>query len=439
MASVIRNSSIENLFAPPEVRPDSRQSRSGVEQSFSDVLERAEPVQGEGRGSAQVQAVDRDTPEASGAADTSVGEDGAPQRDGEDAAPAKSTEQASDAGEAHAEAGGGEASDEAARDEGESASDVLNELALALSGGVSEQKPGVKEAQAESAQAGLGSKPVESPVASKIAGAAVEGGAVAVEQGVEKPSVVKTQPGAPLAAQAEANAPAVSAQTPSQSQDKSAGEQPANSAAGNALAGDAVKAGVGQNLSGAFELPRELQAVVDTAGTRDTGAKVSASQQVSAEQRAQSDQEALNTARLHRGLASAVKQNGGAVTLRLTPPEIGTVRIELQMSGTTLSAAFHTETASAMSLINRQLDQLRTSLETQGLNVDKVTVQTMPGAQNQADAGQQQDGERQNNNGRSGHPGSQRDRGGDPESDDRSREKPNSFNHHLDDASSDAE
>ncbi len=47
------------------------------------------------------------------------------------------------------------------------------------------------------------------------------------------------------------------------------------------------------------------------------------------------------------GLQNAVQQRGGAVTLRLTPPEMGTVRIQLQIQSGTVNAQFHTETESA--------------------------------------------------------------------------------------------
>jgi len=89
------------------------------------------------------------------------------------------------------------------------------------------------------------------------------------------------------------------------------------------------------------------------------------------------DNTQLNTARIARGLQNAVQQKGGAVTLRLTPPEMGTVRIQLQIHNGTVNAQFHAETESTRSLLNQQISQLRTSLEHQGLSVDRLSVQTM--------------------------------------------------------------
>lgn len=94
-------------------------------------------------------------------------------------------------------------------------------------------------------------------------------------------------------------------------------------------------------------------------------------------QLAQGDSDAVNTARITRGLANAVQQNGGAVTLRLTPPEMGTVRIQMQITGASVSASFHAESASAQTLLTQQLAQLRTSLESQGMNVDRLSVQPL--------------------------------------------------------------
>lgn len=95
------------------------------------------------------------------------------------------------------------------------------------------------------------------------------------------------------------------------------------------------------------------------------------------EHAARAEHDALNAARLARGLQSAVNQRGGAVTLRLTPPELGTVRVQMQVQASRVSVQFHAETPQAASLLAQQLGQLRTTLEGQGLQVDRIAVQTM--------------------------------------------------------------
>ena len=109
----------------------------------------------------------------------------------------------------------------------------------------------------------------------------------------------------------------------------------------------------------------------------------------------ESDTDALNTARLNRGLNSAVSQKGGNVTLRLTPPELGTVRIQLNLQGTSVTAQFHAETESARTLLTQQLAQLKTNLEGQGLSVEKIGVQSMAGPTNASNTSQQQSASQQ--------------------------------------------
>lgn len=114
--------------------------------------------------------------------------------------------------------------------------------------------------------------------------------------------------------------------------------------------------------------------------TTPTAQSVDASRQVQAQAQAAlntSDNDSLNTARITRGLANAVQQRGGAVTLRLTPPEMGTVRIQMQITGTSISASFHAESSSAQTLLTNQLAQLRSALESKGMSVDRLTVQPL--------------------------------------------------------------
>jgi len=106
----------------------------------------------------------------------------------------------------------------------------------------------------------------------------------------------------------------------------------------------------------------------------------------------------LNAARMARGLQNAVHQRGGGMTLRLTPPEMGTVRIQMQITGTNVQAQLHTETESARTMLNQQIGQLRSVLEGQGLSVDRLSVQQMSSSnsasQSQTHAQQQgQDGQ----------------------------------------------
>ncbi|MCX5661142.1 MAG: flagellar hook-length control protein FliK [Planctomycetota bacterium] len=96
-----------------------------------------------------------------------------------------------------------------------------------------------------------------------------------------------------------------------------------------------------------------------------------------------------NVARVARGLQTAVQQNGGAVTLRLDPPEMGVVRVLMEVRDGVTSVQFRTEKESAGVLLNQHMDSLRESLQRQGLSVERIDVQLMPKSQPADAPGQQ--------------------------------------------------
>ena len=83
-----------------------------------------------------------------------------------------------------------------------------------------------------------------------------------------------------------------------------------------------------------------------------------------------------NLARIARGLQSAISQNGGAVTLRLHPPELGAVRIEVEIHDGVVRAQFQAQNESVRALLMHQLQNLRQALQGHGLVVDRLDVQT---------------------------------------------------------------
>jgi len=172
--------------------------------------------------------------------------------------------------------------------------------------------------------------------------------------------------------------------------------------AGGSLAGQAAFADLSNILTPVSSLPN-VAGAPETANPLLLGASASPGGNATASAAltptlsvdAGGDTDAINAARLMRGLNSAVNQQGGQITLRLTPPDVGTVRIQLQLQGTTVSAQFHAATESARTLLTQQLSQLRSTLEAQGLQVDKLSVQVMSpnnssGLQQQSSDSQQQ-------------------------------------------------
>ncbi len=80
-----------------------------------------------------------------------------------------------------------------------------------------------------------------------------------------------------------------------------------------------------------------------------------------------------------RGLAAVVRQRGGSLTLRLHPASLGSVRIEMSFDAGAVNAQLRATTAQAQQLLESNLSQLRTALESRGLVVDRLGVQLASG------------------------------------------------------------
>lgn len=111
--------------------------------------------------------------------------------------------------------------------------------------------------------------------------------------------------------------------------------------------------------------------------------------------------EAPAAGQIVRGLAAMVNQRGGTMTMRLDPPELGALRVQMTIARGVVSADFQASTAQAQAVIDRSLASLRTSLESQGLSVERLTVHVAPTGQLQTaredasqNGGQQQQSQR---------------------------------------------
>ena len=66
------------------------------------------------------------------------------------------------------------------------------------------------------------------------------------------------------------------------------------------------------------------------------------------------------------------------MTMRLNPPELGEVRVQMSLSRGVVSAEFQATTSQAHALLDRNLTVLRHALESQGLTVDRLNVHAAP-------------------------------------------------------------
>jgi flagellar hook-length control protein FliK len=85
-----------------------------------------------------------------------------------------------------------------------------------------------------------------------------------------------------------------------------------------------------------------------------------------------------------RGLSAMVNQRGGTMNLRLDPPDLGQLRIQMTVTRGVVTAEFHPTTPQAHDLLERNLAALRSTLEGQGLTVERLNVHVA------APSGQQQ-------------------------------------------------
>lgn len=99
--------------------------------------------------------------------------------------------------------------------------------------------------------------------------------------------------------------------------------------------------------------------------------------------------ESAVTGNVARGLTALVNKRGGVMHMRLEPPELGRVRVQMTMHQGTVSAQFQAATAQAQTVLERNMSVLRTVLERHGLTVERLTVQVQQPSQGQQTAGQQ--------------------------------------------------
>ncbi|MEI7878276.1 MAG: flagellar hook-length control protein FliK, partial [Planctomycetota bacterium] len=75
-----------------------------------------------------------------------------------------------------------------------------------------------------------------------------------------------------------------------------------------------------------------------------------------------------------KGVALLANQRGGAITMRLEPPALGQLRIELHINQGAVVADFTAATPEARILLEANLGMLRERLESQGLSVERISV-----------------------------------------------------------------
>ncbi|NNM27760.1 MAG: hypothetical protein HKO59_17610 [Phycisphaerales bacterium] len=107
------------------------------------------------------------------------------------------------------------------------------------------------------------------------------------------------------------------------------------------------------------------------------------------------------TQRVVRGLSTVVNQRGGVMNMRLHPPELGDLRVQMSIVRGAVTAQFTASTDQANAMLQRNLTVLRVALESHGLTVDKLAVQTANS--DQSNASRQEAGDQRQDSSRSNH------------------------------------
>lgn len=91
-----------------------------------------------------------------------------------------------------------------------------------------------------------------------------------------------------------------------------------------------------------------------------------------------SDFASANHAQIVTSMRTQLLPNGGAMHIRLDPPELGVLQVTVRMVDGAMSASFETSSDQATRLLSHSLGQLKQVLESQGVSVEKLHVQQSP-------------------------------------------------------------
>ena len=141
----------------------------------------------------------------------------------------------------------------------------------------------------------------------------------------------------------------------------------------------------------------ELIASAEGAASRHASTQVQESNQTNATQSSQ-ETPTVDRSRFVQRVSGAIRsaqQRDGQIQLRLSPPELGTLRIQLTVNEGAITANLETETNAARTILLDNLPALRERLAEQGITIEKFDVDVGREGQQQTD--NSADGERESN------------------------------------------
>jgi len=137
-----------------------------------------------------------------------------------------------------------------------------------------------------------------------------------------------------------------------------------------------VKPGASADHADAPTLPDSAGASVNAAAPKSQGHEVDRAPALPVT--AESHFAESNIPKIVTGVTGQLLPNGGTMHIRLDPPEMGALTVSIRMDRGTVEASFQTSTDQATQLLGHSLTQLKTALESAGINVDKLNVSQVP-------------------------------------------------------------
>lgn len=82
--------------------------------------------------------------------------------------------------------------------------------------------------------------------------------------------------------------------------------------------------------------------------------------------------------RVVRVMRAMIGRQQSFMTAKLSPPELGNVRLDVHLDNSTLTARLQVETTAARDMLASRIDQLRNALESQGIRVQRFDIEVRP-------------------------------------------------------------
>ena len=135
----------------------------------------------------------------------------------------------------------------------------------------------------------------------------------------------------------------------------------ASTAAGSRTGGNVVQAAAGGP---------ETRATTSQRGSATTTSTAS-----SAETRAENTDAERNIDRMVRVLSQQINERSARTVMRLDPPELGSLRLYMDLRDETLSLRVQTSTGVAHRLLSEDVERLRRGLEASGIRLERIEIQ----------------------------------------------------------------